>query len=551
MKRHLVFSSAALLLMVSSIQATIIHVPEDFAAIQTAIDSCLTGDTVSVAPGTYYESLILWWDSSKAVTILARGDRDSTILQAPAGERVAFFCLGVDTTTVLQGFTIVGDTLNDGIYTTGGAKPIIYGNIIKNCQTGIRTSCGSAVIRKNEILECRSHYPVWSSAIRLSNTMQTVIDSNYIHDNFNEHGATVDLNFCGHGTVFEHNIICSNQGAFGCGMAISHCPDIIIANNTIVDNISTNWIEGAIVVGWDSYAQIKNNIIAFNTDRGVFVNGATADAIYNDFYENSSGPIFGIPEGIGCLHSNPLFTNRADRDFRLLGLSPCIDSGDPATPNDPDGTLPDMGALYALYLTDYGVIQGSIVNQIPEPVENVAVALLGSALVDSSDSGGLFSLGGMPQGSYSIFFSKYGYAETTLTDINVLPGDTTDLNIVLRPFIGCQYIAGDVNASDSYNGLDITYGVNFFKGGSEPMCPFGSCPTPPCDAFFYCGDVNGSCSYNGLDITYGVAYFKGGPAPNPCPDCPPSDAASAARIERPAVQRFLKPKRSSDNREFK
>ncbi len=86
---------------------------------------------------------------------------------------------------------------------------------------------------------------------------------------------------------------------------------------------------------------------------------------------------------------------------------------------------------------------------------------------------------------------------------------------------GCDYVVGDVNGSDSYNGLDITYGVAFFKGGPDPTCPFGSCPIPPCDAFFYCGDVNASCSYNGLDITYGVAYFKGGPGPLPCADCPP------------------------------
>ena len=74
---------------------------------------------------------------------------------------------------------------------------------------------------------------------------------------------------------------------------------------------------------------------------------------------------------------------------------------------------------------------------------------------------------------------------------------------------GCDYAVGDVNGSDSYNGLDITYGVAFFKGGSDPLCP--ACP--PCAGFFYCGDVNGSCTYNGLDITYGVAYFKGGPSP--------------------------------------
>jgi hypothetical protein len=85
----------------------------------------------------------------------------------------------------------------------------------------------------------------------------------------------------------------------------------------------------------------------------------------------------------------------------------------------------------------------------------------------------------------------------------------------------CAYLPGDVNGSNSYNGLDITYGVAFFKGGPDPMCSFGSCPIAPCDAFFYCGDVNGSCSYNGLDITYGVAYFKGGAGPIPCADCPP------------------------------
>jgi hypothetical protein len=88
---------------------------------------------------------------------------------------------------------------------------------------------------------------------------------------------------------------------------------------------------------------------------------------------------------------------------------------------------------------------------------------------------------------------------------------------------GCDYAVGNVNGIGGYEGLDVTYGVNYFKGGPEPMCPAGSCPIPPCDIFFFCGDVNGSCSYDGLDITYGVAYFKGGLAPIPCPDCPPTN----------------------------
>lgn len=86
---------------------------------------------------------------------------------------------------------------------------------------------------------------------------------------------------------------------------------------------------------------------------------------------------------------------------------------------------------------------------------------------------------------------------------------------------GCDYVVGDVNGSDSYNGLDITYGVAFFKGGADPLCP--DCPVGDCNSWHYCGDVNASCSYNGLDITYGVAYFKGGPGPMYCVDCPPEE----------------------------
>jgi hypothetical protein len=83
---------------------------------------------------------------------------------------------------------------------------------------------------------------------------------------------------------------------------------------------------------------------------------------------------------------------------------------------------------------------------------------------------------------------------------------------------GCEYVVGDVNDSDTYNGLDITYGVAFFKGGDPP--PY-ECECTTGNTWYVAGDVNNSCNYNGLDITYGVAYFKGGPIPLPCEDCPP------------------------------
>jgi hypothetical protein len=84
---------------------------------------------------------------------------------------------------------------------------------------------------------------------------------------------------------------------------------------------------------------------------------------------------------------------------------------------------------------------------------------------------------------------------------------------------GCEYVAGDVNGSESLNGLDVTYGVAFFKGG--PVPPY-ECECTPGNTWYVAGDVNGSCSYNGLDITYLVSFFKGGPGVIPCADCPPS-----------------------------
>ncbi len=91
---------------------------------------------------------------------------------------------------------------------------------------------------------------------------------------------------------------------------------------------------------------------------------------------------------------------------------------------------------------------------------------------------------------------------------------------------GCFYVTGDANNSSVLNGLDVTYGVTYFKGG--PLPPY-TCDCAPHGSWFVAGDVNGSCSYNGLDITYAVSYFKGGPIPYPCPDCPPSGLAPLVR----------------------
>jgi hypothetical protein len=81
----------------------------------------------------------------------------------------------------------------------------------------------------------------------------------------------------------------------------------------------------------------------------------------------------------------------------------------------------------------------------------------------------------------------------------------------------CNYVVGDINGNGALNGIDVTYGVSYFKGGLVP--PY-SCN---CNGgnWYVAGDVNNSCVFNGIDITYLVSFFKGGPAPVPCHFCPP------------------------------
>jgi len=49
--------------------------------------------------------------------------------------------------------------------------------------------------------------------------------------------------------------------------------------------------------------------------------------------------------GTGNIDADPLWVDAGNGDYHLLPASPCIDTGDPSSPLDPDGTRADMGAI--------------------------------------------------------------------------------------------------------------------------------------------------------------------------------------------------------------
>jgi len=85
---------------------------------------------------------------------------------------------------------------------------------------------------------------------------------------------------------------------------------------------------------------------------------------------------------------------------------------------------------------------------------------------------------------------------------------------------GCEYTIGDINNNGIANGIDVVYGVIYFKGGTPPPVRCDMCPEPA--PFYAAGDVNGSCTFNGIDIGYFVNFLKGVyPSLQFCPTCPP------------------------------
>ncbi len=64
--------------------------------------------------------------------------------------------------------------------------------------------------------------------------------------------------------------------------------------------------------------------------------------IYSDVQDGAGEFWFGT----GCIEDDPLFLDPENHDYHLTFGSPCINTGDPASPPDPDGSQADMGAYF-------------------------------------------------------------------------------------------------------------------------------------------------------------------------------------------------------------
>ena len=384
------FVLTLLIFLATAAAQTTIHIPADQPTIQAGINAASNGDTVLVAPGTYYENIDF---KGKAITVTSFAGPATTIIDGGNKDGVAtvIFSKGETSTSVISKFTIRGGgntifagTSDGGVY-VGGASPTIRDNTVTaNYCHNIDVEFGAATILNNEIsgvLQSSqgTNYCTFGSGVHLQGTpngsvpgssivgntiennltgsginlwaaQNVLILNNTIRNNTSHDPGSALTSANSNNTVLVQNLIYGNTS--NCGGALGFMGSIFAANNTIVDNVFATPTYGSectaiaqIYPGPYEYggsfpsAVFINNIFSGSTSYPA-VNcswfGPPSEAIQptfeNNILYNAGGPFFGsfcvdVSGKYNNITSDPQFVSPSTGDYHLKSTSPAIDTG--------------------------------------------------------------------------------------------------------------------------------------------------------------------------------------------------------------------------------
>ena len=278
--------------------------------------------TIHLDPGTYAPSTTGERFPVKMIEharIVGAGP-DQSVVDAEGSDGV-IFCFALDDAEISNLRVTGGFAAEGGGILCRSASPLIQGNRID----------GNSAI--------------WGGGIACMNAAHPIVHGNEIIEN-----STLDSPYfakLGGGVVcftsspvLEGNVIARNSSHdYGGGVLCNAAAHPSLVNDTIADNQASTG--GGVTVWSDSHPTLTNCILwddsAFSEPEISECCGATAVAAYSD--------VEGSWTGTGNLLSDPLFVDAALGDYRLSTASPCIDTGDPSSALDPDGTRADIGAL--------------------------------------------------------------------------------------------------------------------------------------------------------------------------------------------------------------
>ena len=259
--------------------------------------------------------------------------------------------------------------------------------------------------------------------------------------------------------VFTRALFTGNSTAWN-GGAISvfnnSSPQFISV--TISDNLA-NQDGSGIACMFASSVSLLNSIIWDNADNGIYVEPSTSfSATYSDLEDGPDHNWFGT----GCIALDPLFTGDYSLSWANVPtpdetMSPCIDSGDPNSALDPDGTVADMGAIY---FAQNG-IQGAVT--LDGGTGNVTDVVITATAPDtvyttSPNSTGNYLIS-LPSGTYDLLavlagYSDYSYDNLVVSDALV----AIDIELIPPP-------PGEIRGQVTVEGIGSPTEVEISAGG--------------------------------------------------------------------------------------
>ncbi|MHC4326326.1 MAG: right-handed parallel beta-helix repeat-containing protein, partial [Planctomycetota bacterium] len=346
-----------------------IHVPDDYATIQDAIDNASDGDIIEVGPNTYRGDGNRDIDfRGKAITVRSSEGPDRTKIDCSGseGHRGFYFRRNEGPDSVLRGFTIEGATVPGSNSIGGGiscefSSPSIVDCVIKECASetggGIGVDRGSPTIIDCVIEDCRAGGFEQAGSggrgagiglFRSSNT--TILHSRIINNSSynNSLGAGV---YCWQSSAFFANCEISFNMAQGnvqgggayCGgpSASIEFENCVISNNTAeiggglyTDAPSNNGFENVIITNCTIvHNSLSEGRPADSTGGGIHSAGSNI-AIRNSIVWSNDGvpimlvnPVLSSPvlyscieggyQGQGNIDGDPLFASSGNGDYHL------------------------------------------------------------------------------------------------------------------------------------------------------------------------------------------------------------------------------------------